>query len=163
MTIWLTWWCWRSARTSGNGCCAGTRERFPEAYKEDFAAGTAVHDLSRLEALDDDDGLSFEAYTPPSDDEADRRLKVFRTGDPLSLAGALPIFSQMNIEVLDERPYEIERSDGSVAWIYDFGLRLPAGRDLDARAPRRSSTPFVCSGTTRSSRTASTPWSWSPV
>jgi glutamate dehydrogenase len=105
---------------------------FPEAYKEDFAAGTAVHDLSRLEALDDDDGLSFEAYTPPSDDEADRRLKVFRTGDPLSLAKALPIFSQMNIEVLDERPYEIERSDGSVAWIYDFGLRLPAARDLDA-------------------------------
>ena len=38
----------------------------------------------------------------------------------------------MNIEVLDERPYEIERSDGSVAWIYDFGLRLPAARDLDA-------------------------------
>ena len=105
---------------------------FPEAYKEDFAAGTAVHDLSRLEALDDEDGLSFEAYTPPSDDEADRRLKVFRTGKPLSLARALPIFSQMNIEVLDERPYEIERSDGSVAWIYDFGLRLPTVRDLDA-------------------------------
>ena len=105
---------------------------FPEAYKEDFAAGTAVHDLSRLEALDDEDGLSFEAYTPPSDDEADRRLKVFRTGEPLSLARALPIFSQMNIEVLDERPYEIERSDGSVAWIYDFGLRLPTVGDLDA-------------------------------
>jgi glutamate dehydrogenase len=104
---------------------------FPEAYKEDFAAGTAVHDLSRLEALDDENGLSFEVYTPPSDDEADRRLKVFRTGEPLSLARALPIFNQMNIEVLDERPYEIGRPDGSAAWIYDFGLRLPSGRDLD--------------------------------
>ncbi len=34
----------------------------------------------------------------------------------------------MGIEVLDERPYEIELADGSATWIYDFGLRLPAGR-----------------------------------
>ena len=110
---------------------------FPEAYKEDFTAGTAVHDLTRLETLDDEDGLSFEVYTPPSDDEADRRLKVFRTGEPLSLARVLPIFNQMNIEVLDERPYEITRPDGSAAWIYDFGLRLPAGRDLDGPRAER--------------------------
>jgi glutamate dehydrogenase len=104
---------------------------FPEAYKEDFTAATAVRDLSRLEALADTDGLAFEVYTPPSDDEADRRLKVYRTGQPLSLARALPIFTQMSIEVLDERPYEIERPDGTAAWIYDFGLRLPQGRELD--------------------------------
>ncbi len=111
---------------------------FPEAYKEDFGAGTAVDDLKRLEALPEDDGLGFHVYTPPAEDDADRRLKVYRTGRSLSLARALPIFTQMGIEVLDERPYEIARPNGTGegsacgAWIYDFGLRLPVGVDLDA-------------------------------
>jgi glutamate dehydrogenase len=105
---------------------------FPEAYKEDFGAATAVDDLKRMEALPDDNGLGFHLYTPPSDDEADRRLKVYRTGALLSLARALPIFTQMGIEVLDERPYELTRPDGTGSYIYDFGLRLPAGVDLDA-------------------------------
>ncbi|HEY7046379.1 MAG TPA: NAD-glutamate dehydrogenase [Jatrophihabitantaceae bacterium] len=121
---------------------------FPEAYKEDFGAATAVDDLKRLESLPEDDGLGFHVYTPPSDDAADRRLKVYRTGTSVSLARALPIFSQMGIEVLDERPYEIARPDGTSpaemsgpmvgapraadAFIYDFGLRLPSGVELDA-------------------------------
>jgi glutamate dehydrogenase len=102
----------------------------PEAYKEDFDATVAARDLARLEALPGDDGLDFELYTP-DDDKADRRLKVFRTGASVSLARALPIFTQMGIEVLDERPYGIESGDGSDVWIYDFGLRLPAGVDFD--------------------------------
>src|SRR6266536_2299576 len=57
---------------------------FPEAYKEDFGAGTAVDDLKRLEALPEDDGLGFHAYTPPAEDDADRRIKGYRTGRSLS-------------------------------------------------------------------------------
>ncbi|HEX2905179.1 MAG TPA: NAD-glutamate dehydrogenase [Jatrophihabitans sp.] len=108
---------------------------FPEAYKEDFGAPTAVADLRRLELLPDLDGLSFDVYTPPSDDEADRRLKIYRTGTPLSLGRTLPMLERMGIEVLDERPYEIERNDGTSAWVYDFGLKLGEGVDF---GPERS-------------------------
>jgi glutamate dehydrogenase len=116
---------------------AGTRllrtyaPALPEAYKEDFPAATAVRDLLRLEELPAEDGLGFELYVPAHDDAADRRLKVYRTGQSISLARALPIFTQMGIEVLDERPYLIELADRSDVWIYDFGLRLPAGIDFD--------------------------------
>ncbi|HEX8304480.1 MAG TPA: NAD-glutamate dehydrogenase [Jatrophihabitans sp.] len=103
---------------------------FPEAYKEDFGASTAVADLRRLEALPDVDGLSFEVYTPAADDPADRRLKIFRTGTPLSLGRTLPMLELMGIEVLDERPYEVERTDGTSSWIYDFGLKLGEGVDF---------------------------------
>ncbi|HLY33729.1 MAG TPA: NAD-glutamate dehydrogenase, partial [Jatrophihabitantaceae bacterium] len=115
----------------------------PEAYKEDFTPAMAASDLARLESLPAEDGLAFHLYTPDEDDAADRRLKVFRTGQSVSLARALPIFTQMGIEVLDERPYEIELvgartpTGGSrlETWIYDFGLRLPAGVNFDdARA-----------------------------
>jgi len=108
---------------------------FPEAYKEDFGASTAVVDLRRLEALPDTDGLSFEVYTPAADDPADRRLKIFRTGTPLSLGRTLPMLELMGIEVLDERPYEVERTDGTSSWIYDFGLKLGEGVDF---SPERS-------------------------
>ena len=104
---------------------------FPEAYKEDFGADVAVEDLAVLHPLPHDDGLAFSLYTPSSDEDADRRLKVFRTGRPVSLARALPIFTQMGIEVLDERPYEIELVGRDEVWIYDFGLRLPAGCEFD--------------------------------
>ena len=104
---------------------------FPEAYKEDFEADVAVRDIARLEALPDVDGLGFEVYTPRADDDAQRRLKVFRTGSHISLAKALPMFGYLGVEVLDERPYELERRDGTSAWIYDFGLVLPAGVELD--------------------------------
>ena len=103
---------------------------FPEAYKEDFAASTAVADLGRLEQLPDTDGLGFDVYTPSQDDPADRRLKIFRTGTPLSLGRTLPMLELMGIEVLDERPYELERMDGTAAWIYDFGLKLGEGVDF---------------------------------
>ncbi|MDT4901728.1 MAG: glutamate dehydrogenase [Pseudonocardiales bacterium] len=107
------------------------RDTLPEAYKEDFTAATAVRDLIRLEELPADNGLAFDLYTPDQDDGADQRLKVFRTGQSVSLARALPIFTQMGIEVLDERPYEIGLSEGETVWIYDFGLRLPPGIDFD--------------------------------
>ncbi len=105
---------------------------FPEAYKEDFGASTAVSDLRRLEQLPDNDGLSFDVYTPTAEDEADRRLKIYRTGTPLSLGRTLPMLERMGIEVLDERPYEIERTDGTAAWVYDFGLKLGEGVDFSA-------------------------------
>ena len=52
-------------------------------------------------------------------------------GSHISLARVLPMLSHMGMEVLDERPYELERRDGSPAWIYDFGLGLPAGVQLE--------------------------------
>ena len=106
----------------------------PEAYKEDFAPSTAVTDLVQLAGLPLQDGLAFSLYRPPADDPADRRLKVFRTGATLSLARALPMFTDTGFEVLDERPYEIDLAGGGSAWVYDFGLRLPVGVPLDDRS-----------------------------
>ena len=109
------------------------QDALPEAYKEDFGADVAVRDLTVLDTLPHHDGLAFRLDACAADDDADRRLKVFRTGQPVSLARALPIFTQMGIEVLDERPYEVELPDREDVWIYDFGLRLPAGVTFDQK------------------------------
>ncbi len=105
------------------------RDAFPEAYKEEFPARTAVADLTRFEELPDEDGLGMNLYRPIGGAPNERRFKIYRTGTPISLTQVLPILSRMGVEVIDERPYEIVRRDDSVeamAWIYDFGLRYQA-------------------------------------
>ena len=50
------------------------------------------------------------------------RLKVYRIGPPLSLSEVLPILSTTGVEVVDERPYQLEGLERE-SYIYDFGLR----------------------------------------
>jgi glutamate dehydrogenase len=112
---------------------------FPEAYKEDFAPRVAVSDVKHLKALRDGDGLQMNLYHEPGHAADERRFKLYRTA-PLSLTAVLPVFSHLGVEVVDERPYELDVADGSVVHLYDFGLRYRAsswspdkyskGRDL---------------------------------
>jgi glutamate dehydrogenase len=98
---------------------------FPEAYKEDFRASMGAIDVQELEAVGPDD-IRLSLYSPVDAAETEARFKVFRTGSPLSLSHVLPILSAMGVEVVDERPYELELPEGR-AWVYDFGLRCGAG------------------------------------
>ncbi|MEQ7127806.1 NAD-glutamate dehydrogenase [Actinopolymorpha sp. B11F2] len=95
---------------------------FPAAYRDDFPARTAVADLRRIEELPAEGGLAMSLYEPVDAAPDERRFKLYRTGSPLSLSDVLPRLSWMGVEVVDERPYAIENSDGTKAWIYDFGL-----------------------------------------
>ncbi|WUI00681.1 NAD-glutamate dehydrogenase [Spirillospora sp. NBC_00431] len=119
-------------------------DAFPEAYKADFPARTAVADLRRLDELtaetadgaDGGDGAdtSINLYEPYSAEPGERRLKIYRLGEPISLSRILPLLQNMGIEVIDERPYEIGTSDGQRFWIYDLGLRYEPPADVPEEA-----------------------------
>ncbi|KGN32316.1 NAD-glutamate dehydrogenase [Knoellia sinensis KCTC 19936] len=96
---------------------------FPTAYEETFSVVQGVADLSHLDRLGDDRRTSVALYRPTDSPENIRRFKLFRV-DPLSLTDILPIFTDMGVEVVDEQPYEVTRSDGSELHVYDFGLRV---------------------------------------
>jgi glutamate dehydrogenase len=102
---------------------------FPEAYKEDFLARAGAADVRRLEELGSDP-IALSLYSPVDAAPGEARLKVYRKQSPLSLSDVLPVLSSMGVEVVDERPYELEH-ETEKAWIYDFGLRrasaLPEG------------------------------------
>ena len=102
-------------------------ESFPEAYKEDYPPRTAAVDLGRLESIEGDEGIALALYEPMDSGPSEARLKVFRIGTPLSLSEVLPILSTMGVEVIDERPYEMQDLPRP-SHIYDFGLRY--GRAL---------------------------------
>ncbi|CAM5743151.1 putative NAD-specific glutamate dehydrogenase [Streptomyces afghaniensis 772] [Streptomyces afghaniensis] len=100
---------------------------FPEGYKADHNPRAAVADLVHLEQLNAEEGKDFalSLYEPVGAAPEERRFKIYRTGDAISLSAVLPVLNRLGVEVVNERPYELRCSDRSVAWIYDFGLRMP--------------------------------------
>ncbi|MET9322954.1 NAD-glutamate dehydrogenase [Streptomyces sp. NPDC003038] len=99
---------------------------FPEGYKADHSPRAAVADLCHLERLSASEReFALSLYEPVGAGPGERRFKIYRTGDQVSLSAVLPVLQRLGVEVTDERPYELRRSDRVSAWIYDFGLRMP--------------------------------------
>ncbi|MFF3786415.1 NAD-glutamate dehydrogenase [Streptomyces sp. NPDC001933] len=99
---------------------------FPEGYKADHTPRSAVADLVHLEALKQDEkDFALSLYEPVGAAPGERRFKIYRTGEQVSLSAVLPALQQLGVEVVDERPYELRCADRTHAWIYDFGLRMP--------------------------------------
>ncbi|MGA8048420.1 MAG: NAD-glutamate dehydrogenase, partial [Dermatophilaceae bacterium] len=99
---------------------------FPAAYQDDFPPRMAIADMRHLEALTHDGATGRALYQSPGSPEDERRFKLFRRR-PVSLTDVLPVFTDLGVEVVDERPYDITRGDGVRAFIYDLGLRIPDG------------------------------------
>ncbi|GGT14987.1 NAD-glutamate dehydrogenase [Streptomyces chromofuscus] len=102
---------------------------FPEGYKADHTPRAAVADLGHLERLDEENNFALSLYEPVGAGPDERRFKIYRKGDSVSLSRVLPVLNRLGVEVMDERPYELRCADRSVAWIYDFGLRMPKGQN----------------------------------
>ncbi|MFI8264857.1 NAD-glutamate dehydrogenase [Streptomyces sp. NPDC085665] len=99
---------------------------FPEGYKADHKPRAAVADLCHLERLSASDSeFALSLYEPVGAGPGERRFKIYRTGEQVSLSAVLPVLQRLGVEVTDERPYELRCSDRTNAWIYDFGLRMP--------------------------------------
>ncbi|MBO2456743.1 NAD-glutamate dehydrogenase [Actinomadura violacea] len=109
-------------------------DAFPDGYKADFPARTAVADLRFVDGLTDEDDTSINLYEPFSAEPGERRLKIYRRGEPISLSRVLPLLQNMGVEVIDERPYEVNTSDGQRYWIYDLGLRYEPPGDVPEEA-----------------------------
>ncbi len=127
----------------------------PEGYKEDFSPRQGVLDLAALIALQNDPessgppalsaGMDMAMYSPDrEDDEADLRLKIFRWTTPISLSQILPHLTLLGVDVIDERPYELLIGNGTRAFIYDFGIQVPGGREAVAsRWPIEARRQFI--------------------
>jgi glutamate dehydrogenase len=117
---------------------------FPEAYKEDFSAATGALDLARLEALGDS-GTDLSLFSPLDAARGEARLKVFRRGASISLSEVLPALSSMGVEVIDERPYQLDHGDHP-SYIYEFGLRYAPGMPDEVREPFQDTIRAVWTG-----------------
>src|SRR3954471_4792035 len=113
-------------------------DAFPPAYRADWIARSAVHDIEVIESLAPDDDLTLTLYRPLEAVPGALRAKLFRSGRPLALSDMLPVFENIGVKVADERPYEVRPRGSMPVWIYDFGLTYSGDRELEADRERES-------------------------
>jgi glutamate dehydrogenase len=104
-------------------------DAFPESFKEDFGAQTAVVDVAEMERLEKAGDLRLSLYESFGGHRDERRFKVYRKGSAISLSAALPLLQRLGADVTDERPYVIEPASEDSVWIHDFGFRFVAPVD----------------------------------
>ncbi|MEI6623368.1 MAG: NAD-glutamate dehydrogenase [Actinomycetes bacterium] len=109
---------WRLVRSYG--------PNLPESYKEDVSPRAAVADVGRLDALAEPGDYAVHLHETLGAAVDEHRFALYRLGVPVPLFELLPVFASLGAQVIEQRPYELARSDGLKAWIYDVGLRLPA-------------------------------------
>ncbi len=116
-------------------------EAFPASYRVGFEVEDALADIARFESFDAAykavvaAGLSpdkcppgMHVYLPEGTDglmQADARVKLYMA-HPQSLSKILPFFHNLGLEVLDERPFQIETHDKRDFFLYDLGLKYPS-------------------------------------
>jgi glutamate dehydrogenase len=115
---------------AGNDLSRRYRTAFPAAYREDYTARHAVHDIGRIEAALESG--TIELHLAQAGDLADDLLvfKLYHPAASVTLSHVLPMLENMGVTVLDDRPYEIRTAEGSV-WIHAFRLRHSEAQGLD--------------------------------
>ncbi|MCB5283199.1 MULTISPECIES: NAD-glutamate dehydrogenase [unclassified Arthrobacter] len=115
-------------------------EAFPASYRVDYEVEDALEDIARFEkygagaqdsAHEVQEQPGVHVYLPDGAGatlEEDARVKLYML-EPKSLSQILPYFHNLGLEVLDERPFEIETADHRDFFLYDLGLKYPAGVD----------------------------------
>ncbi|MCB1956632.1 MAG: NAD-glutamate dehydrogenase, partial [Rhodocyclaceae bacterium] len=97
---------------------------FPAGYREGYPARMAVRDIEQMESLADGRPLAMNLYVPLEAEPGQLNFKLFRSGAPVPLSHSLPMLERMGVRVVDERPAEITRLDGTRFWVHDFGMTL---------------------------------------
>ena len=115
-------------------------EAFPASYRVDYEVEDALEDIARFEKYgaaaerstgERQDRPGVHVYLPEGAGatlEEDARVKLYML-EPKSLSQILPYFHNLGLEVLDERPFEIETADHRDFFLYDLGLKYPGAVD----------------------------------
>jgi len=110
---------------------------FRADYREHYSAKIAVHDIDQMESLTDDEhSIAMSLYQPLEASQGELQFKLFRAERPISLSDALPMLENMDLNVEEEQPSEIDLEDGRHIWMHDFGLKFSSETDLDLDAVR---------------------------
>ena len=105
----------------------------PPAYRAAVLPSRATGDVRRIVALLDGGDLMTTAVGHDIDaPEREWRFRIYRRGEPASLSELLPLLDHLGLEALDEQSHTF-RSGEERVFLYDIGVRVPAGVELDSR------------------------------
>ncbi|GGD52444.1 NAD-glutamate dehydrogenase [Lacimicrobium alkaliphilum] len=105
---------------------------FTRSYKEQNLPTTTVVDIEKIESLTDTHTLDMLFYRPQEESAGSEavKLKLFHRNQPIHLSAVLPMLEHFGLRVIDESPYQVKASDGSVNWIMDFSMLHTASNKM---------------------------------
>jgi len=120
-------------------------DAFPVNYRADHEPESAVADIVNFETFDLDGSggrpvmdplltVYSRTGTPVADAKGGvegTRIHLYLT-KPRSLTQILPFLHNLGLEVLDQRPYVLRRAGGLELFLYELGVKYPAGVDPGA-------------------------------
>ncbi|KEY91325.1 NAD-specific glutamate dehydrogenase [Candidatus Photodesmus blepharus] len=119
---------------------------FPRSYKEDILPASAVADVERLEALNDEYKLQMLFYRSQEESKNSRavNLKLYHRDELIHLSDIMPMLENLNLRVIGESPYEVCKANGQTYWILDFSMLYKSKNIVDLReAQERFQEAFV--------------------
>lgn len=106
---------------------------FPEAYKEAVSPRDALRDIELMERLRGGAEFAVRLYSPETHG-GEKRVFTLASRQMHPLTEVLPVLTNLGVDVVDERPYRVTLSDGSVRYLSDFGLAAQTAPDSPAFA-----------------------------
>lgn len=115
-------------------------DALPEEFKQAVTPDEALNDIGLIESVAKD---SVILQLEPGESGREVFLTWYLGDCSASLSELLPMLQSMGIEVLEQRPFTVDRRDGLEVWIYQFKIRpeptapeFAAEQDWDATAKR---------------------------
>lgn len=101
---------------------------FPGSYTEYYTPSHALRDIEKIEGLSPTNqlGMLFD-----KSENGLLTLKLFHNENTIILSDVLPIFENMGLKIIGERPHQLKFKDGKRVWINDFDIHYMVNKELD--------------------------------
>ncbi len=109
----------------------------PASYREDTSAEDAAADFKRLELLNGT-APALRLYRRSGSPAKKAHIRLYTAGSPQAISDLFPIFENLGLKLLSERPYTLQRARGDQLQVQDFEVesRQDAAIEVQSDGPR---------------------------
>ncbi len=104
---------------------------FPVSYMDYYPPNIALNDILYLEQLNEFDKLAIDLYEDIQTSHNVLMVKLYRYKKSFLLSQIVPIFENLGLQVLKERPFQINVTNNTEYWISEYELTTYNNLDLN--------------------------------
>ena len=113
-------------------------DAFPIAYKDRFESQAVCVDIQAVERVYEQGGIATYMYRDASCSTRAFNFKVFSDGKFITPSSIVPVFENMGLKVLEERPYSLRPNGAAKVWLHEFKLQSNDCELIDLETVRES-------------------------
>jgi glutamate dehydrogenase len=103
---------------------------FPQGYINRYDAGSAVHDIGKIELAAATGALALELFKRKTENDSFLHLKIYSPNEEIALSDILPMMENAGFRVMEEHPFLIAPAGMTQVWVRDFKLQVTGGLPL---------------------------------